>query len=264
MEKSVAQPRMTWQTITFVSLAVLISIPIFIYALAYQTDIIVFEKYGHLLSNRVVWSVETDEKVVALTFDDGPHEKYTTELLDTLAEYDVKATFFLIGKNVEKHPELVKRIQSEGHEIANHSYDHSILPLYSRREIRRQIDSTSSLIESAAGVIPKYFRPPLGLFTSKVLDTIENSGHITVIGEVYPRDPYKPGVDKIVERVLTRTEPGSIIIMHDGGTWGKIDRRQSVKAVPIIIEKLREKGYRFLNVGELLSFNHSSGDSVPN
>ncbi len=252
MEKSVAQPRMTWQTITFVSFTILISIPIFIYALTYQTDILVFEKYGHLISNRVVWSVETDEKVVALTFDDGPHEKYTTELLDTLSKYDVTATFFLMGKNVEQYPEIVKRIQNEGHEVANHSYDHPILPLYSRREIRRQIDSTSSLIESAAGVMPIYFRPPMGLFTSSVLDVTEESGHIAVIGEVYPRDPYKPGVNKIVERVLKRTEPGSIIIMHDGGTWGKIDRSQSVKAVPIIIESLREKGYRFLTVSDLI------------
>ena len=256
MEKSVAQPRMKWQTITFVSLTILISIPVSIYVLVYQTDIILFEKYGHLLSNRVVWSVETDKKVVALTFDDGPHEKYTTELLDTLANYDVKATFFLIGKNVEKYPEIVKRIQNEGHEIANHSYDHPILPFQSRRKIRRQIDSTSSLIESAAGVIPKYFRPPMGLFTSSVLNVIEASGHIALIGEVYPRDPYKPGVDKIVERVLNRTEPGSIIIMHDGGTWGKIDRSQSVKAVPIIIESLREKGYRFLTVSDLILSGH--------
>ena len=256
MEKSVAQPRMKWQTITFVSLTILISIPVSIYVPVYQTDIILFEKYGHLLSNRVVWSVETDKKVVALTFDDGPHEKYTTELLDTLAKYDVSATFFLIGKNVEKHPEIVKRIRNEDHEIANHSYDHRILPLYSRREIRRQINSTSSLIESAVGVIPKYFRPPMGLFTSSVLDAIEASGHIALIGEVYPRDPYKPGVDKIVERVLNRTEPGSIIIMHDGGTWGKIDRSQSVAAVPIIIESLREKGYRFLTVSDLILSGH--------
>ena len=264
MEKSGFQPGMKWRTITFVSLTILISIPFAIYILAYQTDIIVFEKYGHLLSNRVVWSVETDEKVVALTFDDGPHEKYTSELLDTLANYDVKATFFLIGKNVEKHPEIVKRMQNEGHEIANHSYDHRILPFYGRREIRRQIDSTASLIDDAAGVIPKYFRPPMGLFTSKVLDVIKENGHIAVIGEVYPRDPYKPGVDKIVERVLSRTKPGSIIIMHDGGSWGKIDRSQSVAAVPIIIKSLREIGYRFVTVSELLSFNHGSGDSDPN
>ena len=252
MEKSVAQPRMKWRTITFVSLAVLISTLISVCTLPHYSDLIVFEKYGHLLSNRVVWSVETDDKVVALTFDDGPHENYTTELLDTLAKYDVTATFFLIGKNVEQYPEIVKRIQSEGHEIANHSYDHRILPFQSDREIRRQIDSTSSLIESVAGVIPKYFRPPMGLLTSSVIDIIEASGHIAVIGDVYPRDPHKPGVDKIVERVLKRTKPGSIIIMHDGGTWGKIDRSQSVKAVPIIIESLRQKGYRFLTVSELI------------
>jgi len=217
----------------------------------------VFEKYGHLISNRVVWSVDTDEKVVAFTFDDGPNEIYTPQLLDIFAREEVKATFFLLGEHVEKYPEIVKRIHSEGHEIGNHSFSHSFLPLYTKSYVKRQIESTSALLEKTVGLTPSYFRPPMGLFTPSVLDAINESGMTAVVGEVYPRDPYKPGTDKIVERVLSRIEPGAIIILHDSGTFGKIDRSQTIAAVPIIIDRLRDRGYRFLTVGELMKLNRN-------
>ncbi len=217
-----------------------------------------FEEYGHLISNRVVWSVDTDEMAIAFSFDDGPNETYTPQLLDILARKELKATFFLIGKHIKKYPEIAKRIHSEGHEIGNHSFSHPFLPLYTKSYIKRQIESTSALIENTVGTMPSYFRPPMGLFTPSVLDAIGESGMTAVVGEVYPRDPYKPGTDKIIERVLSRIEPGSIIILHDSGTWGKIDRSQTIKAVPVIIDRLRDQGYRFLTVGELIGLNGSA------
>ena len=221
----------------------------------YYTDLLVLEKYGYLLSNRVIWSSDTKEKLVALTFDDGPNEKYTPELLDILQNKKAKATFFLIGKNVLEEPEIVRRIYSEGHEIGNHTYSHPVLPLVSRKEIHKQVEYTSSIIEDAIGIKPKYVRPPMGLFTPSVLDIIESNGLKTVVGDVYPRDPYMPGIDKIVRRIIKRVEPGSIIIMHDGGTWGKVDRSQTIGAVPLVIDELRENGYEFLTVTELLKMN---------
>lgn len=244
-----------WKIAAFIALSAIVALPPTFYALTYYTDIILFEKYGHLISNRVVWSVDTDEKVVAFTFDDGPHEIYTPQLLTILAREELKATFFLLGKHVEKYPEIVKRIHSEGHEIGNHSFNHSFLPLYTKRYVKLQIETTSALIEKTVGSTPTYFRPPMGFFTPSVLDAISESGMTAVVGEVYPRDPYKPGVDKIVERVLSRIKPGSIIIMHDSGTFGKIDRSQTVAAVSIIIDTLRERGYRFLTIGELIGLN---------
>jgi len=95
----------------------------------------------------------------------------------------------------------------------------------------------------------------MGLFTPSVLDIIESNGLKTVVGDVYPRDPYMPGIDKIVRRIIKRVEPGSIIIMHDGGTWGKVDRSQTIGAVPLVIDELRENGYEFLTVTELLKMN---------
>ena len=246
-----------WKITTFILIAAIVVLPTTFYVLPYYTNIVVFEKYGHLFSNRVVWSVDTDEKVAALTFDDGPNEIYTPKLLDILAHKKVKATFFLLGKHVEKYPEIVKRIHSEGHEIGNHSFNHSFLPLYTKRYIKRQIESTSSLIEKTVGLRPSYFRPPMGLFSPFELDAVSESGMTAVVGEVYPRDPYKPGTDKIVERVLSRIEPGSIIILHDSGTFGKIDRSQTIAAVPIIIDRLRDRGYRFLTVRELMKLNRN-------
>ena len=244
-----------WKITTFTLISAIVTLPTVYYILSYYTNIIVFEKYGHLFSNRVVWSVDTDEKVTAITFDDGPNEIYTPQLLDILALNEVKATFFLLGIHVEKHSELVRRIHSEGHEIGNHSYSHSFLPLYTKSYVKRQIKLTSALIEKTIGLTPSYFRPPMGVFTPSVLDAISESGMTAVVGEVYPRDPYKPGTDKIVERVLSRIEPGSIIILHDSGTFGKIDRSQTIAAVPIIIDRLRDRGYRFLTIGELMKLN---------
>lgn len=219
----------------------------------YYTDLILLEKYGHLLSNRVIWASDTSLKRIAITFDDGPNEEYTPKLLDILSNYDAKATFFLIGKNVSEEPDIARRIHAEGHEIGNHTYSHPVLPLVSRKEVHKQLESTNSIIKDAVGTKPVYFRPPMGLFTPAILDIIESNGLQTVIGEVYPRDPNRPGKDKIIKRVLTRVKPGSIIIMHDGGTWGNFDRNQTIEAVPIIIEKLQAKGYRFVTLSELIS-----------
>ena len=235
--------------LTILSLLILI---IAIFVGIYHTDLLLLEKYGHLLSDRVIWSSDIKLKRVAFTFDDGPNGRYTTELLDILFKYDAKATFFLIGKNVLKEPEIVRRIYSEGHEIGNHSYSHPVLPLVSRKEVHKQLESTQAIIEETIGTKPIYFRPPMGLFTPAILDIIESNGLKAIVGEVYPRDPYKPGRDKIVERVVKRVTPGSIIIMHDGGTWGDVDRRQTIEAVPIIIDKIRAKGYQFVTLNKLL------------
>ena len=250
-----------WKITTFYLISVIIVFPTTFYALSYYTDIIVFEKYGHLLSNRVVWFVDTDDKVVAFTFDDGPDETYTPQLLDLLARKQLKATFFLIGRHVEKFPEIVKRIHAEGHEIGNHSFSHPFLPLYSKSYIKRELESTSDLIEEIGGAKPAFFRPPMGLFTPSMLNAISESGMTAVVGAVYPRDPYNPGTKKIVERVLSRIKPGSIIILHDSGTWGMIDRSQTIAAVTILIDRLRDQGYRFLTVGELIGLNGSALDS---
>ena len=216
-------------------------------------NIFPLEKYGKYLSKRVIWSVDTSAPVVALTFDDGPHREFTPTLLDSLNQLNVRATFFVIGRYVDRYPDIVRRIAAEGHEIGNHSYSHNFLTLHTAAQIGREIDSATAAISRAGGAKPALFRPPQGLFTPTLLDIVESRGLKTVIGDVYPRDPYNPGTKAIVERVLKRVEPGSIIILHDGSHWRWMGRSQTIAAVPIIIRELRNKGYRFLTVSELLA-----------
>ncbi|MEW5900107.1 MAG: polysaccharide deacetylase family protein [Acidobacteriota bacterium] len=211
------------------------------------------ERLGVRLSDRVLWRAKTDEPNIALTFDDGPQPLYTPALLEVLDRGGVPATFFLVGKNVEMHPELARRIVRAGHEVGNHSYSHSFLLLSSEDKIRREILRTDELLRSIDGAAPRFFRPPAGLFSNRMLDIAEDLGYRAVVGDVYPRDPHYPGRRKIVRRVLERVAAGSIIILHDGGGTRRLDRSQTLEAVREIIPRLREKGFRFMTLSDLLS-----------
>ena len=140
------------------------------------------------MTKRVLCSVRTEEKTVALTFDDGPNPDYTPLLLTKLAEYRVPATFFLLGRNLERHPEIGRRIVQEGHEVGNHTYHHRILPFLSKAEIRNELESTQQLIADLLDVRPVFLRPPNGLFTGRVLDVAEQLGYRVVVGDVFPLD----------------------------------------------------------------------------
>jgi peptidoglycan-N-acetylglucosamine deacetylase len=210
------------------------------------------ERFGPKLSERVCWRAATNEPKIALTFDDGPHVFSTPRILDVLRAFDVSATFFLVGKNVKSHLHVAQDIARAGHELGNHTYSHSHLSLLSSKKIIDEIARTDTLLRSIDGVEPRFLRPPFGLFTKRVLDIVEEWGYRTVVGDVYPRDPHCPGKEKIVERVLARTEPGSIIILHDGGNARNVDRSQTVEAIKEIIPQLKEKGFIFVRLSDLL------------
>jgi peptidoglycan/xylan/chitin deacetylase (PgdA/CDA1 family) len=211
------------------------------------------KRLGPKLSDRVLWRVATDEPKIALTFDDGPRALSTLLILDVLRSFDVPATFFLVGKNIESHIPVARDIARAGHEIGNHTYSHSNLSLLTNKQIRDEINRTDELLRNIPGVEPRLLRPPFGLFTKRVLDIVERLGYKTVVGDVYPRDPHHPGKKKIVERVLDRTEPGSIIILHDGGNTRNVDRSQTVEALKEIIPQLKSKGFIFVRLAQLLS-----------
>jgi peptidoglycan-N-acetylglucosamine deacetylase len=200
----------------------------------------------------VLCSVRTEEKTVALTFDDGPNPDWTPPLLTKLAEYRVPATFFVLGRNLERHPEIGRRIVQEGHEVGNHTYRHRILPFLPGSEIRNELESTQQLIADLMGVRPVFLRPPNGLFTGRVLDVVEQLGYRAVVGDVFPLDFARPGAEVITRRVLRRVRPGSIIILHDGNV-GRFDRdkSQTVHALDGIILGLRERGYDFVTLSQL-------------
>jgi peptidoglycan/xylan/chitin deacetylase (PgdA/CDA1 family) len=209
------------------------------------------ERLGPRLTQRVLWRVETQERTVALSFDDGPHARFTPAILDLLERHNLPATFFLIGRYVLKYPLLAQRIARGQHEIGNHTFSHRILPLLRDEEVKAEIRQTEEAIRIHTGKRPRFIRPPMGLFTKRTVNMIEACGYGTVIGDVYPRDPHLPGKDKIYRRVMRRVRPGSIIILHDGGNTPHVDRSQTVWAAEKIIETLLREGYRFVTISEL-------------
>jgi peptidoglycan/xylan/chitin deacetylase (PgdA/CDA1 family) len=211
------------------------------------------ERLGPKLFERIHWRASTDEPKIAITFDDGPHATSTPQMLDLLDKFEVSATFFLVGKHLEKHHKIASRMVSAGYEIGNHTFSHSLLYASTKSRIRDEICRTDALLRNIDGAEPKFFRPPAGFFTKQVLDIAEQLGYKTVVGDVYPRDPHLPGKEKIVERVLQRTVAGSIIILHDGGNTQRVDRSQTIEALSEIIPRLKMEGFEFLTLTDLLS-----------
>lgn len=210
------------------------------------------ERLGSRLFERIHWRAPTDEPKIALTFDDGPHAASTPPILELLKRFNVSATFFLVGKHIEKHREIAHKMVCAGHEIGNHTYSHSLLYASTKKRIRDEIGRTDALLRSIDNAEPKFFRPPAGFFTKQVLDIAERLGYKTVVGDVYPRDPHRPGREKIVERVMRRTAAGSIIILHDGGNSRRVDRSQTLEALSEIIPGLIRKGFEFSTLSEML------------
>ena len=187
------------------------------------------------------------DKLVALTFDDGPVVGQTDKILDVLAQKQVKATFFMLGGRVKAQPALARRVKDEGHLVGNHSLGHKNLPKEKPAEIRRQIAGGASAIEQATGVDPVWFRPPYGAMSGKVwAETRTLKLHIAM-WDIDTSDWKKPGVPRLVRNAVKHVKPGAVILMHDGG----VDRRQTIAALPQIIDKLRAQGYSFVTLEEL-------------
>lgn len=180
-------------------------------------------------------------KYVVLTFDDGPDAEYTPKVLDILAKYDAKATFFQIGQNVRKHPGLTKRIHAAGHSVQNHTWTHADLRTLSATAFRRQIASTDEAIRAQTGSTPACLRPPYGGVNATVRQRARSLGKDLVVWTVDSRDWTKPGATAITQRVLKNVRNGAVILMHDGGG----NRTQTLAALPAILTGLKAQGYGF-------------------
>ena len=188
---------------------------------------------------------------IALTFDDGP-SKWTPAVLDVLRRHDLQATFFVCGKNVERFPAVVREITGAGHEIGNHTYSHPWLLLRSASQIRLELERTQAAIEEAAGVRPRLFRPPYGVRAPSLRRVQDGLGLTTVMWTVIGND-WKLGRVAITERVLRGADEGGIICLHDGHeVYQPADRRETVAALPGIVEGLRGRGFRFVTAGHML------------
>jgi peptidoglycan/xylan/chitin deacetylase (PgdA/CDA1 family) len=194
-----------------------------------------------------VWRGDPSARVVALTFDDGPNPLYTPAILDILRQQNVKATFFMVGKFVDRYPEIARRVVQEGHAVGNHTYTHPDLVTEKPKDIGEEIVRTQEAILRATGVRCSLFRPPYGMRTPLVFKQTRREGLQVVEWSVSSQDWRHPGTEVIVKRILRRTRAGAIFLFHDG----RGDRSQTVEALPIIIEALRRQGYSFATVPEL-------------
>lgn len=186
--------------------------------------------------------------VIALTFDDGPSPVYTPQVLSILQRYKVHATFFCIGEWVQLYPGLVQETFRTGNVIGDHSWSHPDLTRLSPYTVRWQLSSASAAIQYAIGSTPVLFRPPYGATDAAVMSVASQLGLLQILWTVDPRDWSRPGVDAIVNIVLSHATNRSIILMHDGGG----DRSETVLALPLIISALQQRGFTFVTVPQLL------------
>jgi peptidoglycan/xylan/chitin deacetylase (PgdA/CDA1 family) len=194
-------------------------------------------------------SCHVDGPYVAMTFDDGPSAENTPRLLDMLKERDIKATFFMIGENAARWPEIVKRVAAEGHEIGNHSWSHPLLAKMTDDEVREQLQKTQDAIVQASGYTPGLLRPPYGGFTGRQRRWANAIfGYKIIFWDVDPLDWKIHDSNHVESEILKQTKPGSIILAHD-------IHKTTVDAMPETLDALLAKGFKFVTVSELIAMD---------
>ncbi len=184
------------------------------------------------------------DRVVALTFDDGPDPTYTPEVLAILAQFDAKATFFQVGREAERRPELDRQIIGSGSSVQNHTWNHADLTRLAAGSWSNEVDRTTSLLQTNTGSTVNCLRPPYGASNPAVVDESTKRNLVPVLWSADTSDWKRPGVDSIVRDGLLGLRPGSIILMHDGGG----DRSETIAALPTILKRIKEQGYKFVSL----------------
>ena len=204
-----------------------------------------YQLFGELVSR-----VETNEKIVALTFDDGPKPDYTEKILDILKKEGVKATFFLVGREIRKHSEQAKEIVAHGHELGNHSFTHHRMIILGYGQVVREISDTSDAIREVGYSGPILFRPPYGKKLLVLPYYLEKIGMPSITWDLQPESYPEIANDagRISRYVVSEARPGSIVLLH---VMNK-SRTASIDAVEGLIDGLRKRGYSFVTVSELL------------
>lgn len=216
-------------------------------------------------SHRVIWAVETDEHIAALTFDDGPDPEFTPRILDVLRRYEVPATFFMMGWNASTHADLAREVVAAGHEIGNHTFDHENLAFATGEETFEQLHRGSETIEAVTGVRPRWFRPPRGQLSGFGIRHAAMLGVDTVIWSVTRGIPGRGTPAQVRDHLVQQVGPGDIVDLHDGlgrGTFNpgrrftedlRARRQVEVDALPGAIEELLASGLRFGTVSDLVA-----------
>ena len=199
---------------------------------------------------RCLWTGDVNRREIALTFDDGPHNRHTLELLKVLDITEIKASFFWLGCCVERHPEIAKAVCDRGHGIGLHGYQHISFPKLKPQELKQSLEDTQKAISKACDLDPKLIRdvrPPNGFFTPQTLELLKQWEYRPVMWSVVPEDWVRPGVSTVVSRVVQQTVNGSIIVLHDGYCGGEDVEAAAAKIIPL----LQDKGYNFVSIEQL-------------
>ena len=192
-------------------------------------------------------ALDDSNKAIALTFDDGPWPIYTEQVLDILKEHDIKATFFMIGQHLKHHSEIGLKVVEAGHALGNHTWNHNYHNV-PREVAAKEIEDTAALIYEVTGFKTEWFRPPGGVLTNGLNAYATSQNYAVAMWSSDARESSFSSSGALVNNVLNSAKPGGIVLLHDGGG----NRSATVQALPIIITKLKERGYRFVTLPELL------------
>ena len=206
----------------------------------------------------LLWEGPQDRRVVALTFDDGPIPGKTEPVLDLLRDSKVPATFFVLGENAERHPGILERMVTEGHEIGNHTYSHPDLTKLPTAKVRKEISRCQSIVQEAVGYRPRFFRPPYGAANLTVLSILSSQSLSSAFWSVDPQDWKGGSGEEIVNEVSKHLENGSIILLHERSP-------NTYQSVPKLIQVIREKGFQFVTLGQMFGLPNLEGpkEAVP-
>lgn len=196
--------------------------------------------------------VNITEKVVAMTFDDGPHPTLTPKLLDILKARNIKCTFFVIGRSAKTYPNIIRRMIAEGHEVANHTWTHASLTSRSDAQIRTELQQSEDALVAAANYRPHLIRPPYGAINTRIKQLMFSEfGYSTIMWSVDPQDWRRPGVSVVTSRLVNGAHPGAIMLAHD-------IHPPTIEAMPAMFDQLLAKGYQFVTVSQLLNMEKAN------
>ncbi len=212
----------------------------------------VFERRSPIFGT-IFWKGKAGKNLIALTFDDGPNEPFTSQVIDILKGQKIRATFFIVGQNAERFPGSIRQLFDEGHELGNHTWTHEVLPLKTPAQIRDELTRTSDLIEKSTGSRPTLFRSPHGWRNPWVNRVVRECGMVPVAWTLGVWDTDRPGEEEILRRTLDGARDGCVLLLHDGrGLEEGADSSQLVRALPKIIDELRHRGFEFVTLSEMI------------
>ena len=200
-----------------------------------------------------IYRVDRKDNLASISFDAAWGTEDTQQIIDILAKYDVKATFFVVGEWVDKYPESVLALHNAGHEIMNHSDTHPHMTQLSADDMIKQVEGCSSKIEKVTGVKPNLFRPPYGDYNDSVISTLKNAGYYTIQWDVDSLDWKELSAEQITKRVLDKTQPGSIVLFHNAAL-------HTPEALPMILESLKAKDIQLVKISELIYYDNYNID----